>query len=68
MSKKQITLDDVMCRIQQAQTVLSFWRETMTTDDGSYPDIVDAVLTILDGLSDAVAIEMDQPREVNHGA
>lgn len=57
-----------MCRIQQAQTVLSFWRETMTTDDGSYPDIVDAVLTILDGLSDAVAIEMDQPREVNHGA
>ncbi|EKN4075480.1 hypothetical protein ABHY64_003598 [Yersinia enterocolitica] len=59
---KQITLDDVMCRIQQAQTVF------MTTDDGSYPDIVDAVLTILDGLSDAVAIEMDQPREVNHGA
>ncbi|HDV5959420.1 TPA: hypothetical protein RJI83_004645, partial [Yersinia enterocolitica] len=56
MTIKQITLDDVMCRIQQAQTVF------MTTDDGSYPDIVDAVLTILDGLSDAVAIEMDQPR------
>ncbi|EPT3146662.1 hypothetical protein ACVQFM_003607 [Yersinia enterocolitica] len=55
MTIKQITLDDVMCRIQQAQTVLSFWRETMTTDDGSYPDIVDAV-----------AIEMDKPSEVNH--
>ncbi|HDM8409509.1 TPA: hypothetical protein ACSAFW_004351 [Yersinia enterocolitica] len=66
MSKKQITLDDVMCRIQQAQTILSFWRETMTTDDGNYPDMVGAVLTILDGLSDTVAIEMDKPSEVNH--
>ncbi|EKN3637837.1 hypothetical protein ACS78O_14640 [Yersinia enterocolitica] len=67
MSKKQITLDDVMCRILQAQTILSFWRETMTTDDGSYPNIVDAVLTILDGLPDAVAIEMDKPNEVTRG-
>lgn len=67
MSKKQITLDDVMCRIQQAQTILSFWRETMTTDDGNYPDMVDAVLTILDGLSDAVAIEMDKPSGVTRG-
>ncbi|EKN6282918.1 hypothetical protein AB8964_04170 [Yersinia enterocolitica] len=67
MSKKQITLDDVMCRIQQAQTILSFWRETMTTDDGSYPDIVGAALTILDGLPDAVAIEMDKPNEVTRG-
>ncbi|HHH0343969.1 TPA: hypothetical protein ACPZNB_002992 [Yersinia enterocolitica] len=67
MSKKQITLDDVMCRIQQAQTILSFWHETMTTDDGSYPDIIDAVLTILDGLPDAVAIEMDKPNEVTRG-
>lgn len=56
-----------MCRIQQAQTILYFWRETMTTDDGSYPDIVDAVLTILDGLPDAVAIEMDKPNEVTRG-
>ncbi|EPZ8124480.1 hypothetical protein ACXV6R_002323 [Yersinia enterocolitica] len=66
MSKKQITMDDVMCRIQQAQTILSFWCESMTTDDGNYPDMVDAALTILDGLSDAVAIEMDKPSEVNH--
>lgn len=68
MSKKQITMDDVMCRIQQAQTILSFGCESMTTDDGNYPDMVGAVLTILDGLSDAVAIEMDKPSEVNHGA
>ncbi|HEN3293438.1 TPA: hypothetical protein U5D59_002880 [Yersinia enterocolitica] len=59
MSKKQITLDDVMCRIQQAQTVLSLWLRTLTTDDGDTPDMVDSVLTILDGLPDAIAIEMD---------
>ncbi|EKN6263077.1 hypothetical protein DVP94_21290 [Yersinia enterocolitica] len=67
MSRKQITLDDVMCRIQQAQVVLSFLREMMTTDDGNYPDMIDASLTILDGLSDAIAIEMDKPHEVTHG-
>ncbi|MGP2410178.1 hypothetical protein V2A84_11265 [Yersinia sp. 2553 StPb PI] len=65
MSKKQITLDDVMCRIQQAETVLTLWLGTLTTDDG--PSMVDAVLTILDGLSDAVAIEMDKPNEVTRG-
>lgn len=64
MSKKQITLDDVMCRIQQAETVLTLWLGTLTTDDGNVPDMVDSVLTILNGLSDAVAIEMDKPSEV----
>ncbi|CNL38787.1 Uncharacterised protein [Yersinia enterocolitica] len=64
MSKKQITLDDVMCRIQQAETVLTLWLGTLTTDDGNVPSMVDSVLTILNGLSDAVAIEMDKPSEV----
>ncbi|HDL7098244.1 TPA: hypothetical protein PXM79_000984 [Yersinia enterocolitica] len=64
MSKKQITLDDVMCRIQQAETVLTLWLGTLTTDDGNVHDMVDSVLTILNGLSDAVAIEMDKPSEV----
>ncbi|EMQ4301566.1 hypothetical protein WG886_002221 [Yersinia enterocolitica] len=67
MSKKQITLDDVMCRIQQAETVLTLWLGTLTTDDGNVPDMVDSVLTILNGLSDAVAIEMDKPSEVTRG-
>ncbi|WP_407212057.1 hypothetical protein [Enterobacter hormaechei] len=49
-----------MCRIQQAQTVLAMWLHTMTTDDGKAPDMVDAVLTILDGLADALAVESDK--------
>lgn len=56
----EITLDDVMCRIQQAQTVLNVWLKTLTTDDGVAPDMVDSVLTILDGLPDAVAIAMER--------
>ncbi|WP_048696565.1 prophage protein [Erwinia piriflorinigrans] len=55
----EITLSDVMCRIQQAQTVLSFWLQMLTTDDGKVPDMVEAVLTILDGLPDAVAVAME---------
>ncbi|EKN3339365.1 hypothetical protein OZ813_003793 [Yersinia enterocolitica] len=55
MSSKKITLDDVMCRIQQAQTVLHLWLGTLTTDDGNTPDMVDSVLTILDSLPDAIA-------------
>ncbi|WP_432341207.1 hypothetical protein [Yersinia enterocolitica] len=67
MSNKQITLDDVMCRIQQAETVLTLWLGTLTTDDGNVPSMVDSVLTILNGLSDAVAIQMDKPSEVVRG-
>lgn len=59
MSQK-LSIDDVMCRIQQAQTVLTVWLHSMTTDDGKAPDMVDAVLTILAGLPDALAMEADQ--------
>lgn len=55
----EIPLSDVMSRIQQAQTVLAVWLQTLTTDDGKAPDMVDSVLTILDGLPDAVAIAME---------
>ncbi|MFV8797280.1 hypothetical protein ACNSPD_17695 [Yersinia enterocolitica] len=65
MSRKQITLDDVMCRIQQAQTVLTLWLGTLTTDDENTPNMVDSVLTILDGLSDAIAIEIDTPANIS---
>ncbi|WP_145533607.1 hypothetical protein [Yersinia alsatica] len=67
MSRNDLTLDEVMCRIQQAQSVLTLWLGTLTSDDGNTPDMVEAVLTILDGLSDAVAIEMDKPSEVDRG-
>jgi len=46
--KQELSVGEVMCRIQQAQTVLTVWLHTMTTSDGKAPDMVDAVLTILD--------------------
>lgn len=60
MKSNQIELSDVMCRIQQAQVVLAVWLETMTTDDGRVPDMVDSVLTILNGLPDAIAQQMEE--------
>lgn len=57
--RQEITLSDVMSRIQQAQTVLLVWQLTLTTDDGKAPDMVESVLTILDGLPDAVAVQME---------
>lgn len=60
MKSNQIELSDVMCRIQQAQVVLTAWLETMTTDDGRVPDMVDSVLTILNGLPDAIAQQMEE--------
>ncbi|MBU9858473.1 hypothetical protein [Rahnella aceris] len=59
MKSNQIELSDVMCRIQQAQVVLTVWLETLTTDDGRVPDMVDSVLTILNGLPDAIAQQME---------
>ena len=67
MSKKQITLGDAMSRVQQAQTILTLWLETLTTDDGNVPDMVDSILTILDGLPDAIAAEMNTIHEVMRG-
>lgn len=60
MKSNQIELSDVMCRIQQAQVVLTVWLETMTTDDARVPDMVDSVLTILNGLPDAIAQQMEE--------
>lgn len=58
----EITLNGVMCRIQQAQAVLSVSLDTLTTDDGVVPDLIASVLTILDGLPDAVAIAMEKSK------
>ena len=58
--RQELSISEVMCRIQQAQTVLTVWLHSMTADDGKAPDMVDAVLTILAGLADALAMEADQ--------
>ncbi|MNF89605.1 hypothetical protein D3C84_721360 [compost metagenome] len=52
----EMTLSDAMCRIHQAQAILSMWLETMTTSDDSAPDMVGGLLTILDGVANAMSI------------
>ncbi len=49
-----ISADDAFCQIQQAQAVLSLWLETMTNKDRDIPDRIGAVLTLLDGVPEAV--------------
>lgn len=56
----EITMSDVMCRIIQAQTVLKLWLLVLTTDDGRTPDMVDSILTLLDGLPDVIAEDMER--------
>ncbi|WP_036624384.1 hypothetical protein [Pantoea sp. AS-PWVM4] len=55
---QSIPLEIVIMRITQAQTVLSVWLKTLTTDDDNVPDMIDAVSTLLDGLANAIAIDM----------
>ncbi|MCX7132715.1 hypothetical protein [Aeromonas sp.] len=54
--RNEITLSDAMCRVHQAQAILSMWLETMTTSDDNAPDMVGGLLTILDGVADAMSI------------
>ncbi|MCI1680468.1 MAG: hypothetical protein LKK36_09340 [Ewingella americana] len=57
--RKDIPLGEAMCRIQQAESVLSLWLGTMTTDDGDAPDLIASVLTLLDGLPDVISRSME---------
>lgn len=54
--RAEMTLSDAMCRVHQAQAILSMWLETMTTSDGGAPDMVGGLLTILDGVADAMSV------------
>lgn len=56
---KEISLEEAMCRIQQSEAVLSLWLGAMTSDDGNAPDLVASVLTLLDGLPDVIASNME---------
>ncbi|MFJ5387325.1 hypothetical protein [Pectobacterium sp. CHL-2024] len=53
--RKEKGLEDAMNQVLQAQAVLSVWVKTMTTDDDNVPDMIDAVMTILDGVADVIA-------------
>ncbi|WP_413475992.1 hypothetical protein [Hafnia paralvei] len=55
MDSNNLALDDVACRIQQAETVLTMWLNTLTTDDGATPDMVGEVMSLLDGLANSIS-------------
>lgn len=57
--REVIPLEEAMCRISQAQAVLSLWLGTMTSDDGENADLIESVLTLLDGLPDVISSNME---------
>ncbi|RSV89329.1 hypothetical protein [Klebsiella aerogenes] len=51
---KHISLADSICRVQQAQAVLSIWLERTTTDHGDTADLIGAILSLLEGIPDVM--------------
>lgn len=61
----QITLIDSMCRIKQAQAVLSLWLGSVTTDDGNTDDMIAAIQTLLHGIPDILSAVEDELIELD---
>lgn len=55
-----VSLADSICRVQQAQAVLSVWLERTTTDHGDTADLLGAILSLLDGIPDAMDAAEDE--------
>lgn len=55
-----VSLADSICRVQQAQAVLSVWLNLTTTDDGDTADLLGAVLTLLNGIPDIMDAAEDE--------
>lgn len=55
-----VSLSDSICRVQQAQAVLSIWLERTTTDDGDTTDLIGAILSLLDGIPDVMDAAEDE--------
>lgn len=51
---REINADDARCQIMQAQAVLSLLLNTMTHKDGNLPDMIGAIMTLLDGVPEAM--------------
>jgi hypothetical protein len=51
---KPISLADSICRVQQAQAVLSVWLERTTTAQGDTADLIGAILSLLEGIPDVM--------------
>ncbi|EPG2864913.1 hypothetical protein QEG60_003403 [Pluralibacter gergoviae] len=55
-----VSLADSICRVQQAQAVLSIWLERTTTDHGDTADLIGAILSLLDGIPDVMDAAEDE--------
>ncbi|EPI4980578.1 hypothetical protein ACS6VG_002503 [Raoultella planticola] len=50
MSKASLT--DSICRVKQAEAVLSVWLERTTSASGDTSDLIGAILSLLNGVTD----------------
>ncbi|WP_260862766.1 hypothetical protein [Citrobacter sp. Marseille-Q6884] len=48
MSK--VSLADSICRVRQAQVVLSLWLEAMNKNDNTTDNLIGAIMSLLDGI------------------
>ncbi|AIQ99020.1 hypothetical protein LG71_03460 [Pluralibacter gergoviae] len=48
-----VSLSDSICRVQQAQELLSLWLESTTNDDRTN-NLLGGLLTLLDGIPDVM--------------
>ncbi|MGA8120382.1 hypothetical protein [Rouxiella badensis] len=51
---REISADDARCQVMQAQAVLSLLLNTMSLKDGNLLDAVGAIMTLLDGVPEAM--------------
>ncbi|MEI7209948.1 hypothetical protein WCT90_15705 [Pectobacterium carotovorum] len=61
--RKAKCLEDAMNQVIQARAVLSVWLSTTNADEDNVPDMIDAVMTILDGVADVIAEHIPTGKE-----
>lgn len=57
---RKVSLSDSICRVQQAQAVLSVWLERTTTDHGNTSDLIGAIMSLLEGIPDVMTAAEDE--------
>ena len=57
---RKVSLSDSICRVQQAQAVLSVWLESTTTDHGNTSDLIGAIMSLLEGIPDVMTAAEDE--------
>ncbi|MDO4688813.1 MAG: hypothetical protein Q4A94_07760 [Plesiomonas sp.] len=45
---------DAFCRVKEVQAILNIWLESVTNEDGIVPDLVCSLLTLLNGVPEAM--------------